>query len=89
MHETKHDNAVPEGDLQLVTISNAARFLSVSRGTLYYLLRTGQLASVHIGRSRRIPTEELRRFVRSRVALEARRNTVNDRTSTSGARKVG
>ena len=56
-----------EGDLQLVSLSDAARFLCVSRGTLYDLLRTGQLVSVHIGRLRRIPLGELRRFVAARL----------------------
>jgi len=40
---------------------------SVSRGSLYDLLTTGQLASVHIGRSRRIPLGEIRRYVRDRL----------------------
>lgn len=88
MESYTYHNAVPDDDLRLITIGNAARFLSVSRGTIYYLLRTGQLASVHIGRSRRIPTDELQRFVRSRVALQARRNTAANRTRSRSARKV-
>lgn len=66
--------ATSEGDLQLVSLSDAARFLCVSRGTLYDLLRTGQLASVHIGRLRRIPLGELRRFVAARLETEQRRD---------------
>lgn len=89
MHAAEHDSAVPEGDLRLVTISNAARFLSVSRGTLYDLLRSGQLASVHIGRSHRIPLGELRRFVRARMAREAWRNTVEERTRPRKAPDIG
>ncbi len=61
-----------EGELQLVSLGEAARFLCVSRGTLYDLLRTGQLASVHIGRLRRIPFGELRRFVVARLESERR-----------------
>ena len=61
-----------EGELQLVSLSEAARFLGVSRGTLYDLLRTGQLASVHIGWLRRIPPGELRRFVAARLESERR-----------------
>ena len=66
------ETAMLEGDLQLVSLSEAARFLCVSRGTLYDLLRTGQLASVHIGRLRRIPLGELRRFVAARLESERR-----------------
>jgi len=54
MHATGTDFADLDDDLRLVTLPDAARFLSVSRGSLYDLLTTGQLASVHIGRSRRI-----------------------------------
>ncbi len=68
------ESATSDGDLQLVSLSDAARFLCVSRGTLYDLLRTGQLASVHIGRLRRIPLGELRRFVAARLESERRRD---------------
>lgn len=59
---------VVETDLHLVTIAEAAQFLAVSRGALYALLGSGQLASVHIGRARRIPMAELKRFVRERLS---------------------
>jgi excisionase family DNA binding protein len=65
-------NATPtpavETDLRLVTVAEAAEFLAVSRGALYALLGSGQLASVHIGRARRIPMAELKRFVRERLS---------------------
>ena len=67
MHATGADLADLDDDLRLVTLPDAARFLSVSRGSLYDLLTTGQLASVHIGRSRRIPLGEIRRDVRARL----------------------
>ena len=67
MHATGTDLADLDDDLRLVTLPDAARFLSVSRGSLYDLLTTGQLASVHIGRSRRIPLGEIRRYVRDRL----------------------
>jgi excisionase family DNA binding protein len=57
-----------EPDLRLVTLPQAAAYLSVSRGALYGLLGSGQLSSVHIGRSRRIAMVELRRFVRDRLS---------------------
>ena len=57
-----------EPDLRLVTLPEAAKYLAVSRGALYTLLGSGELASVHIGRARRIPMSELRRFVGERLA---------------------
>lgn len=62
------DHSIDE-DLRLVTLAHAADYLSMSRGALYRLLGSGALVSVHIGRSRRVPMAELRRFVRQ--ALEA------------------
>ena len=70
MHATGTEFADLDDDLQLVTLPDAARFLSVSRGSLYDLLTTGELASVHIGRSRRIPMGELRRYIRGRIERE-------------------
>ena len=67
MHATRTEFADLDDDLRLVTLPEAAGFLSVSRGSLYDLLTTGQLASVHIGRSRRIPMGEIRRYVRDRL----------------------
>ena len=67
MHATGTEFADLDDDLRLVTLPEAARFLSVSRGSLYDLLTTRQLASVHIGRSRRIPMGEIRWYVRERL----------------------
>ena len=73
MHATAQDLADLDDDLRLVTLLEAARFLCVSRGTLYDLLGSGQLPSVHIGRSRRVPMGELRRFVRERMVRDRQR----------------
>ena len=43
----------------LLTPVEAARRLSLARSTLYALLLTGQIVSVKIGRSRRIPASAL------------------------------
>jgi excisionase family DNA binding protein len=48
---------------RLLTVLDAASFLSISRGAVYHLLERGVLNSIHIGRARRIPLAELRRFV--------------------------
>jgi excisionase family DNA binding protein len=72
MHATGIDFTNRDDDLQLLTLPEAARFLSVSRGSLYDLLTTGLLASVHIGRSRRIPIGEIRRYIRDRLDSDQR-----------------
>jgi excisionase family DNA binding protein len=46
-------------DMTLLTVEEAARRLSLGRTTFYGLLKEGQIASVRIGRLRRIPAEEL------------------------------
>ena len=50
-------------DTMLVRPEQAAEVLNLGRSTLYELLHTGELESVLIGRSRRIPVEALRAFV--------------------------
>jgi excisionase family DNA binding protein len=47
-----NDDLVAEG---LLTVQEAADFLSVSRSKLYELMDHGELEFVKIGRSRRIP----------------------------------
>jgi excisionase family DNA binding protein len=68
--ELPHDDGQPFDDgLQLVTLPDAAAYLAISRGALYNLMNSGALCSVHIGRARRVPLVELRRFVAQ--AMEA------------------
>lgn len=47
----------------LLTPTEAAQALSISRSKLYELLSKGQLASVRVGTSRRIPHDALLSFV--------------------------
>jgi len=47
----------------LYTPTEAADLLGVSRSTLYELLRAGEIASVRIGRSRRVPATALIAYV--------------------------
>ena len=47
----------------LLTPEEAARRLSLARSTLYQLLLVGEVASIKIGRSRRIPVEALSDFI--------------------------
>jgi excisionase family DNA binding protein len=40
-----------------------ARLLSISRTKVYELMASGQLPSLRIGHSRRVPADALRRFI--------------------------
>jgi len=51
----------------LVTPEEAARLLGISRSRVFELLATGELPSLTIGRSRRIPLDLLVAWVRDRV----------------------
>jgi excisionase family DNA binding protein len=55
----------PSIDKLLYTPLEAAHALGISRSTLYELLARGHIDSVHIGASRRIPADCLRRYVAS------------------------
>lgn len=42
---------------------DTAKILSISRSQVYVLLRTGELESVRIGRSRRISQDQMIRYI--------------------------
>jgi excisionase family DNA binding protein len=50
-------------DKLLLTPVEAATVLGVGRSKVYQLLKSGQLTSVRIGRSRRVPAEAVQEFV--------------------------
>ena len=47
----------------LLTPAEAAKRLSLARSTLYELVLTGEIVSIKIGRSRRIPIEALTDYI--------------------------
>ena len=53
----------PAVEKLLYTPVEAAQALGVSRSTVYVLMASGDLPSVRIGSSRRIPADGLRRYV--------------------------
>ncbi|MFF4652994.1 helix-turn-helix domain-containing protein [Streptomyces sp. NPDC001380] len=55
--------ATPEA----LTVPEVMAALRLSRSKLYDLLRSGELSSIKIGRSRRIPTDSLATFLRNRI----------------------
>ena len=72
----------PSTDPLLVTVERAAAMLSVSRATLYLLLRDGSIASIRIRRNRRIAVSSLQTFIANQETpfLEAPA-ALNDRRS--------
>jgi excisionase family DNA binding protein len=55
-------------DLDLLTVEEAALRLSISRTTMYALLKDGQINSVRIGRLRRITHEALTAYTTRLIA---------------------
>lgn len=47
----------------MVTVEEAAECLGIGRSAVYDLMRLGELGSVKIGRSRRVPVEALHSYV--------------------------
>ena len=54
-----------EKPLQAYTVEQVAKMLHVGRDKVYYLLRTGQLRSLKIGKLRRITEQQLAEFIAS------------------------
>ena len=50
-------------DKLLLTPTEAAHALGISRSKVYELMATGQLESVHIGACRRVPADALTAFL--------------------------
>ena len=51
----------------LLTPQEAARRLSIARSSLYSLLLTGEIVSLKIGRSRRVPLAALAEYIDRKV----------------------
>jgi excisionase family DNA binding protein len=52
--------------MQAYTVEQVAKMLHIGRDKVYYLIRTGQLRSIKIGKLRRITDRHLTEFVASR-----------------------
>lgn len=70
----------PDIELTLLTVEEAAGWLSVGRTTVYELLKDGQINSVRIGRLRRIPAEALIAYTTRLIAEQH----ASERTQSSG-----
>ncbi len=47
----------------MLSVEQAAKCLSVGRSTMYELINSGEIESVHIGRLHRVPADCLHEFV--------------------------
>ncbi|MFJ2831836.1 helix-turn-helix domain-containing protein [Streptomyces sp. NPDC087263] len=56
---------------ELLTVPQVMERLQLGRTAVYDLLRTRQLASLTLGRARRIPTHALTDFIHTRLDQEA------------------
>ena len=54
-------------DKVLLTVSEAAERLGIGRSYLYGLMMRGEIASLKLGRSRRVPLAALEQFVARRL----------------------
>ena len=52
----------------LLTATEASEAIGIGRTRIYELLASGELPSVRIGRSVRVPTEALKRWIQERQA---------------------
>ena len=51
--------------MQAYTVEQVAEMLHIGRDKVYYLLRTGQLRSIKIGKLRRITSQHIGEFISS------------------------
>ncbi|MFJ9546058.1 helix-turn-helix domain-containing protein [Streptomyces erythrochromogenes] len=56
---------------ELLTVPQVMAHLQLGRSAVYDLLRTGPLASITLGRARRIPAHAPTDFIRTRLEQEA------------------
>jgi excisionase family DNA binding protein len=55
----------------MLRLTEVAELLSVSRTKVYELVASGEIPSLHLGRSRRVPLRALREWVDQQIALIA------------------
>lgn len=55
----------------VVRVEDAAQLCGVSRARMYQLIGSGEIPSLTIGRARRVPIAELRRWLESRIEQNA------------------
>ncbi len=72
----------------LLTVTEAAQRLAVGRSQLYELLRRGEIVSVRIGRSRRVPVRALEDFAKAKIAEALAENAGDAAWPTAPAERL-
>lgn len=70
-HQPTAPDRGPRTAEELLTVPQVMARLQLGRSAVYDLLRSGQLASITLGRARRIPALALTDFIRTRLEQEA------------------
>ena len=65
---TMHVKGFVMTDVLLLTVEGAARRLGMSRGAIYPRVMSGEIPSIKIGKSRRIPIAQLDAWVARQVS---------------------
>jgi excisionase family DNA binding protein len=73
----------------LVRPNEVAELLGLGRSKVYALIASGELPSVKIGKSIRVPVEELRQWVHGRVSAPGVSNSHDEHTVGRGPRQRG
>ena len=68
-HHITRKEAEPTTARLVYTIAEAAAALRISRTKLYELMTAGEIESVHIGRSRKIPADTLDAYLNALRAI--------------------
>lgn len=71
MDATRSQGHAESGDRLLLRVEESAAVLNISRARLFELIGSGQIRSLKLGRSRRIPRAELERWVESQLELQS------------------
>jgi excisionase family DNA binding protein len=79
---------VEENDMrELMTPEQVAEYLQMNTATIYRLIRERRLAATRVGRSYRIPREDLEEFIRANSTREEVRRALFRRVKAIGERQ--
>jgi excisionase family DNA binding protein len=56
---------LPVGPVEFLTVAEVAAMMRVSKMTVYRLVHSGELPAVRVGRSFRVPQQEVHAYLRS------------------------
>ena len=53
------------GEVQFLTVAEVASIMRVSKTTVYRMVHAGELPAIRVGRSFRVPEDEVHKYLRS------------------------